>query len=146
MSFKPAQSNSIGISGGIKYDSDKPRLDLIDPDAIEGLARVLEFGAKKYEVYNWRKGMAYSRLIAAALRHLFEIMRGNNIDQESGYPHVDHLGCCWMFLSYMMKKRRDLDDRYNSPDLKAHQAQQKNSLLDDLTKAYTLLKVGGNGA
>lgn len=100
------------LAKGMKYDMDKPRMDLLDPYALEGLARVLTFGANKYEPHNWRLGIANSRIIAAALRHLSAIQRGEDIDPESGEPHVDHFGCCWMFLSYNFKHRPDLDDRY----------------------------------
>ena len=98
--------------GGLKYDNDKPRMDLLDFDALEGLAKVLTFGAKKYDEHNWRNGISYSRLTAAMLRHLAALQRGEDIDAESGLPHIDHLGCCWMFLSNMTKTRPDLDDRY----------------------------------
>lgn len=99
-------------STGRKDDQDKPRLDLLDPLALEGIAKVLAFGAKKYAAHNWRGGISYSRLIGAILRHTFALVRGEDIDPESGYPHVDHLGCSWMFLSNMMKTRPDLDDRW----------------------------------
>lgn len=98
--------------GGLKFDTNKPRMDLLDFDALEGLAKVLTFGAQKYAAHNWRGGISYSRLTAAMLRHLAAIQRGEDIDPESGLPHVDHLGCCWMFLSNMTKTRPDLDDRY----------------------------------
>lgn len=97
-----------------KYDGEKPRMDLLDPLALEGLAKVLTFGAQKYAANNWRKGIANSRLIAAMLRHLFAIMRGEDIDPESGLPHIDHLGCCWMFLSNNMKVRPEMDDRWRA--------------------------------
>ena len=95
---------------GTKYDQDKPRMDLLDADALEGVAKVLTFGATKYAAHNWREGISNSRLIAALLRHLFAIMRGEYIDPESGLPHIDHVGCCWMFLSNNMKNREDLND------------------------------------
>lgn len=97
---------------GIKHDTDKLPLDLLDPTALEGLAKVLQFGAKKYASHNWRGGLSYTRLLAAMLRHTFAILRGEDIDSESGLPHIDHVGACWMFLSNMMKTRKDLDDRY----------------------------------
>lgn len=103
------------MSGGTKYDQDKPGVHLLDPLALEGIARVLDFGARKYAAHNWRGGISYSRLIGAALRHTFAILRGEDVDPESGLPHVDHLGCCWMFLSNMMKTRPDMDDRYKEP-------------------------------
>jgi hypothetical protein len=98
--------------GGKKYDNDKPPIALVDPDFIEGVAKVLGFGANKYAAHNWRKGIQYSRLISAAYRHLGAINRGEDIDPESGLPHVYHLGCCIMFLGNMMTTRPDLDDRY----------------------------------
>lgn len=97
---------------GVKHDSDKLPLDLLDPDALGGLAAVLQFGAKKYAAHNWRGGLSYSRLLAALLRHTFSILRGEDTDPESGLPHIDHVGCCWMFLSNMMKNRPDMDDRH----------------------------------
>lgn len=99
-------------STGVKHDQNKVPLDLLDPIALEGLAAVLAFGANKYAAHNWRGGLSYSRLLAALLRHTFAIIRGEDIDPESGLPHVDHVGCCWMFLSWHMKCRPDMDDRW----------------------------------
>jgi hypothetical protein len=100
------------IAKGTKYDGGKPRMELLDPLALEGLAAVLTFGAQKYAAHNWRGGLSYSRLLAALLRHTLSILRGERIDPESGLPHIDHVGCCWMFLSNMMKTRPDMDDLY----------------------------------
>lgn len=104
------------LPGGVKFDQDKPRMDLLDADALEGLAKVLTFGAKKYAAHNWRGGLSYSRLLAALLRHTFAILRGERIDPESGLPHIDHIGCCWMFASNMMKNRPDMDDLYENKE------------------------------
>ena len=95
---------------GVKYDAGKPPLDLLDPIALEGLAAVLGFGATKYASWNWAGGISYSRLLAALLRHTFAILKGELIDPESGLPHIDHVGCCWMFLSHLMKVRPDMND------------------------------------
>ena len=102
------------FDAGTKADGGKPRMDLLDPLALEGLAAVLTFGANKYAAHNWRKGIANTRLIAAMLRHLFAIMRGEDLDPESGLPHIDHVGCCWMFLSNNMKTRPEMDDRWKA--------------------------------
>ena len=97
---------------GHKDDGDKPRLDLIDSYATEELAKVLTFGAKKYPAHNWRKGIAVSRLIAAALLHLFALLRGEDTDPETGLSHASHAQCCCMFLVWTLKKRKDMDDRF----------------------------------
>ena len=97
-----------------KFDQEKVRMDLLDPMALEGLAAVLTFGAKKYAAHNWRHGLSTTRILAALLRHTFAIMRMEDIDPESGLPHIDHVGCCWMFLSHSFKNKRlsIFDDRY----------------------------------
>lgn len=102
--YKPTQEQ-MSAALGIKYDQGKPRMDLLDAAALEGLAKVLTFGANKYAADNWRAGIQYSRLISSLLRHLAAIQRGELIDPESGLPHIDHLGCNWMFLSNFMKQQ-----------------------------------------
>lgn len=98
-----------------KFDEGKPRYDLVDADAITGLAEVLGFGAKKYAPDNWRKGIEFSRLIRALESHLNAIKRGEYTDPESGLPHIDHLGCNWMFLSWYFKKHPEYNNLWNNP-------------------------------
>lgn len=102
------------IAQGTKYDEAKPRMDLLDAEFLEGVAQVLTFGANKYSANNWRGGINYSRLIAACYRHLGAISRGEDLDAESGLPHVHHLGCTVQFLSWMQKHKPELDDRYKA--------------------------------
>ena len=102
--------------GGLKADAEKPPVELLDAYALEQIALVLAFGKKKYGAHNWRKGIGFTRLIAAAMRHSMAILRGENIDDESGLPHAAHLGCCAMFLIWTMRYRRDLDDRWVQPE------------------------------
>ncbi len=96
----------------IKADSNKPRVDLIDAEWLEGIGYVLKFGADKYADHNWRRGFKFSRLIAACFRHLLAIMRGEDVDPESGLPHVHHLSCSVMFLAWHLKHKPELDDRW----------------------------------
>lgn len=98
--------------GGRKDDVGKPRMDLLDRELLEGVARVLAFGAEKYAAHNWRAGIATSRLYAAAMRHLVASLNGEDVDSESGLDHLAHAGCCLMFLLWMKKHRPDLDDRW----------------------------------
>lgn len=99
----------------VKFDTTKNPLDLLSPVALEGVGLVLAYGAQKYSAHNWRKGMAWSRLIGAALRHLLAFTRGENLDPESGLPHLDHAACCLMFLSEYQKARLGTDDRWVQP-------------------------------
>ena len=97
---------------GLKFDLGKPRLELVSRQALEGLAMVLGFGAKKYAAHNWRGGIEYSRLIGAALRHIEAFNDGEDLDPESTLSHIDHAQCCLMFLSDQIKRGTGLDDRY----------------------------------
>lgn len=101
-----------GLAGGVKHDEGKPRMDLLPPEALREIAEVLALGAQKYDDHNWRKGFAYSRLIAAALRHLFAWVGGENKDPESGKSHLAHAACCLMFLITFEQTSTGTDDRY----------------------------------
>jgi hypothetical protein len=99
--------------GGHKFDSGKPPLSLLDPYALTEVAKVLAFGAGKYDKHNWRRGISYSRLMDAALRHLMDFNNGEDLDPESKLSHIAHASCCLMFLLWMVQHRSDLDDRYD---------------------------------
>jgi len=101
-------------SGGLKYDAEKPPMDLIDRRAMEQLANVLAFGAKKYAAHNWRSGIQYSRLTAAALRHIHAFNDGETFDPESGLPHIAHAMCCLMFI--LGQPGTEMDDRHRSDE------------------------------
>jgi len=64
----------------VKFDSEKVRLDLLPALPLIAVARVFQFGAKKYGEYNYAEGdgLKASRLYAAALRHLFAWWTGEN--------------------------------------------------------------------
>lgn len=95
-----------------KHDGEKVRVDLLPTGALEEIAKVLTFGAHKYSAWNWAKGMAWSRLLGAAMRHLFAWARGESVDPESGLPHLAHLGCCVLFLIEHERCRLGVDDRF----------------------------------
>lgn len=105
------EANTAGT--GVKYDSGKPRMDLLSPEWLLEVARVLTFGADKYGPHNWRGGIAYSRLIGAALRHISAINQGEDHDPESKLLHAAHASCCMMMLTaFQLSGDNSLDDRY----------------------------------
>lgn len=99
------------MSGGKKHDQGKPDLTLVDRVAEEGMVRVLMFGEGKYGRDNWRQGFMWNRLIAAAMRHLRAFQEGEDLDPESGLPHVDHAACMVHFLSAHYQRGLGQDDR-----------------------------------
>ena len=98
----------------IKFDTDKLPLNLLSTEAMNQTAAVLKFGAIKYAEHNWRKGFAWSRPLAAAMRHITAFNDGEDTDPESGLSHLAHAACCIMFLLEFEKTHPELDDRYKS--------------------------------
>jgi hypothetical protein len=99
---------------GIKHDSEKPDMSLLSSIAMFKIAQIMSFGKRKYSANNWRGGIAYTRLIAAALRHIFSWLGGESVDPESGQSHLAHASCCLMMLLEFESTRPDLDDRYKA--------------------------------
>lgn len=99
------------MSEGRKDDGGKLRMDLLSPQAIQGIAKVLSYGARKYTSRNWEAGIKWGRVYAALLRHLFAWWGGEDIDKESGLHHLDHAGCCLHFLQAYRHNRKSFDDR-----------------------------------
>jgi len=97
--------------GGLRYNQGKSRVDLLSPLAMMGTAAVLEFGSKKYAEGNWQKGISWRATIGCLLRHTFKFMMGEDMDPESGLPHVDHIACNAMFLQEYFRTRKSFDDR-----------------------------------
>lgn len=109
-------SSTKAESAGLKYDYGKPSLELIDTEAEIELAKVLDYGARKYSPHNWRKGIQWSRTIGAALRHLRAFNDGEDLDPETGLSHIAHAMCNCMFLLFFERHHKEMDDRYkNTP-------------------------------
>lgn len=85
--------------GGVKFDGEKTRYDLVPPLALDAIARVLTIGARKYAPDNWRhvEGRRW-RYFAAAMRHAWAWHRGEATDPETGESHLAHAACCVLFL------------------------------------------------
>lgn len=108
----------MGDSEGKKFDSDKLRLDLLSIPAMEGVAKILGMGAKKYGERNWQKGLKYSRVFAALLRHLFAWWNGEELDNESQLNHIHHVACNIMFLQHFVETKTGIDDRAKKEEIK----------------------------
>ena len=98
-------------AGFVKADQAKARMDLLPPKVLEGVAQVLTFGAKKYAAWNWVKAPAYGRYFAAVQRHLTAWQAGEDLDPETGLPHLNHALCGLMFLAELQRLGVAEDDR-----------------------------------
>ena len=100
------------VVAAMKHDNGKPSMDLLPVEAKKAIARVFDFGAKKYARHNWRNGFDYSRLIAACERHMDAFNDGEDNDPESGESHLAHAGCCIMMLLESVIKGYGRDNRH----------------------------------
>ena len=99
------------VTEGQKFDSNKLRYELLPPELLEEVARVLTFGAHKYSARNWELGMAWSRPFGALMRHMWAWWRGEEKDPETGYSHLAHAACCIAFLVAYEARNTGTDDR-----------------------------------
>jgi len=94
-------TTSLGAAPDLKYDGGKPRMDLLVsgmPRALQEVAEVMTFGARKYEDHSWKTlDRAEPRYMAASLRHEIALAKGEEQDPESGLHHLAHKICCDLF-------------------------------------------------
>jgi len=112
---------------GRKDDGGKIRLELLPPEMLMAVAEVLTFGATKYDDRNWENGIKWSRVFGALMRHMWAWWGGRgpttknfllgDLDDETGYSHLWHAGCCIAFLiTYEERGMTEFDDRATAPD------------------------------
>lgn len=89
------QDNNPKTAAGQK----KAPVHLFPPVALLRAAEVFRLGASKYGPYNWRESAVSSTVYySAAMRHLMQWLDGEDVDEESGQPHLAHVMCCMAIL------------------------------------------------
>lgn len=85
-----------------KSDEGKARLSLVPSGIIYAVARIREYGVKKYhDPENWKK-VEPERYRDAMYRHMLAYIDDpKGVDEESGLPHLWHLACNAAFLCEM---------------------------------------------
>lgn len=98
-----------------KADAGKPRLTLVPRKILFDIARVREYGTKKYgDPENWKQ-VDKQRYKDAAFRHFCAYLDDpQGVDGESGLPHLAHLACNVAFLCEMEGAERNGTDRDNA--------------------------------
>lgn len=102
---------------GLRFNKGKIRYDLVPESAVEGIAKVLTYGADKYTIRdaegkivtrgdnNWRYGLPWLDVKASMMRHIAAWTRGIDYDFDencegcvdgkckfhSGELHIDHI-------------------------------------------------------
>ena len=124
---------------GIKYDGEKPRMHLLPPKAIIEVAKVLTFGANKYDEENWKKlENLQSRYTSGALRHIFAHMDGEDLDSESNVSHLAHAICCLLFkLEIELEDAKSKEKESRESNVKKYSACDQSAESDRLVdKSY----------
>lgn len=87
---------------GKKFDSGKPRWSLLPRGTLRKVIQVLEAGAVKYDVDNWKSVPdARTRYYDAMNRHIEAWWGGEKQDPETGIHHLAHATCCALFLMWL---------------------------------------------
>lgn len=102
-----------------KADDGKDRFDLLMTKegcagAIADVVKVLSFavrpkeqGGKGYVPHSWRQvPEGRRRYLSAMYRHLAAIERGEEVDDESGLPHLAHVATNALFLAEIDKEAK----------------------------------------
>ena len=88
----------------------KARVGLVPRSALEAIARVREFGIKKYQDDEAWKDVDPVYFIEATIRHLYKHLEGMYKDPESGLPHLHH-AITSLALAVGAEESQELDDK-----------------------------------
>lgn len=88
------------------FSSEKSGVDQIPVEILLEWGEVFTMGAKKYGRDNWKGGTEWHEFYGSALRHMFKFWEGEDIDEESGLPHLIH--AIWNLATLRYYKLHDL--------------------------------------
>jgi hypothetical protein len=101
-------TSSTGGMKGVKPE----RYSLIPVEALDIMARLYAFGAEKYEAHNWRNGYEWSKSFDSLFRHATSALKGEDIDPETGLPHLAGAAFHCFTLMVFMEEHPEFDDRW----------------------------------
>lgn len=87
------------------------RFDLIPPGPLTQLAEHFGRGARKYENRNWERGYNWSLSFGALQRHAWAFWGGEDLDPETGTPHIIAVAWHALVLAEFMRTHSEKDDR-----------------------------------
>ena len=109
-----SKETRVTSSTGAQKGQKLARFDLIPSEALTKVAEHYGIGAEKYAAHNWRKGYDWSLAFAAMQRHAWAFWSGEDLDPETGSPHLAAVAFHALTLLTFMDEQRVFDDRYTS--------------------------------
>lgn len=107
----------IKLEAGHKDEGKSELQYILAMEGLEQVAAVGSFGAKKYARWNYKTGMPWMKLAGSISRHLRAWIMGEDLDPESGLPHLAHMIYDALMLLDYEKNKKELDDRYKTPSI-----------------------------
>ncbi len=105
---------TVNPTTGGQKGSKLARYDLIPVGPLTELAEHYGRGSLKYDDRNWELGYAWGLSYAALLRHVTSFWGGEDIDPETGGPHLAAVAWHALALREWAKTHPELDDRPGS--------------------------------
>lgn len=114
-----------------KLDQGKPTLTLVPMQILFDVARIREYGVKKYkDPENWKR-VEIERYKNALFRHWIAYLNDpHGVDEESGLPHLWHAACNMAFLCEMEKGQYNIPEKKNVYNINGKDVVIDNSKSD----------------
>ena len=121
------------MSGALRFNEGKPSLayilQFVNP--IKAVARIMEFGAAKYDDGNWRKGGKPDReYLDSMMRHLTDWVHGEKYDNDSGCSHLGHAIWNLMALHELNHPDEVIDDEVFKRQCAHWKAKKEESVVE----------------
>lgn len=99
------------MTAALHYSEGKPGVDQIPPEVLLDWGRVFTYGERKYARDNWKRGNDWHEFYGSLLRHALKWWQGEDLDPESGLPHLAHVLWNAGALHYFQLRGIGQDDR-----------------------------------
>lgn len=95
----------------LKFDEGKPCMSDLPQLSLMSVAKVFNYGSRKYSKFNYSLGTDWLRYYDATQRHLNSWMISDDIDNESNENHIDHAIASLLMLRENIHLNRGVDNR-----------------------------------
>lgn len=88
-----------------------PRLDLVPPSAVAGLAQFYQYHEATHGKQEWMRPQPFSRILGSIKRHLWAFENGQDKNLATGLPHLTHVVGLATLLNEQSYYNPEFDDR-----------------------------------